>query len=67
MQDAAKFSKNFIGSFCPDERLGIAVVIGDVALDGFFDMAEKALTAEIREISLQESRHNRSDRVVVLS
>ena len=42
-------------------------MIGDVALDGFFDMAEKALTAEIQEASLEGSRHNRSDRVVALS
>ncbi len=33
-------SKDLIGGFCPDEGLGVPVMIGDVPLDGVVEVGD---------------------------
>ena len=38
--EAIELFEDFIGGFCPGEGFGVAVVIGDVTLDGVFEVGD---------------------------
>jgi hypothetical protein len=38
--EAVELLKDFFRRFCPDEGFGVSVVIGDVTLDGVFEVGD---------------------------